>query len=101
MKIKNKNIKLEYKNRALYLWEASNERRFELKTQFDEDFFLFCLVISNNKDIDLTFEEFADWLEKNPKARLEFIEFLKRNDIKQEDFIVKEDNDSDDAKKKH
>lgn len=98
MKIKDTEITLRYKNRAIYLWESTMNvqnaqdgtpmRRFKLETQYDEDVYLYCLVITNNKDLDITFEEFADWLETHPEARVEFIDFLKRQDIKQDEFTV-------------
>lgn len=96
MIINGKEIQLRYKMNALYTWEQVMGRRFELNTTFDEDVFLYCLVMTNNEGIDLTWDEFSHWLEEHREAKEEFAEFLTRNSVKEDQFVVE---DSDGEKK--
>lgn len=96
MNINGKEIKLRYTMDGLYLWEQTMGRRFELRTTFDEDAFFYCTVISNNPDLDITWEEFSHWLEHNKAAKREFIDFLTRNSVKEDEFVAE---DSDGEKK--
>ena len=60
MTIKGQNYKLKYTLRALFIYEQITGKAFELKTITDEYLFFYCVLLANNPDSSLTFEELIE-----------------------------------------
>lgn len=96
MTIKGQNYKLKYTLRALFIYEQITGKAFELKTITDEYLFFYCVLMANNPDSSLTFEELIEAIDEDMGIMVEFQNFLKKELEKQQLFIT----NNTDAKKK-
>jgi len=69
-------ITLKYSMRALFQYENITGQSFNPKTLQDFCTFFYCVLCSSNKDLDLTFDEFVDYLDEDPSKITEFAEWL-------------------------
>lgn len=90
------NYKLKYTLRALFIYEQITGKAFELKTITDEYLFFYCVLMANNPDSPLTFEELIEAIDEDMGIMVEFQNFLKKELEKQQLFIT----NNADAKKK-
>lgn len=96
MTIKGQDYKLKYTLRALFIYEQITGKAFELKTITDEYLFFYCVLMANNPDSSLTFEELIEAIDEDMGIMVEFQNFLKKELEKQQLFIT----NNADAKKK-
>ena len=96
MTIKGQNYKLKYTLRALFIYEQITGKAFELKTITDEYLFFYCVLLANNPDSSLTFEELIESIDEDLSIMLEFQNFLKTELEKQQLLMT----NNSDAKKK-
>lgn len=96
MTIKGQDYKLKYTLRALFIYEQITGKAFELKTITDEYLFFYCVLMANNPDSPLTFEELIEAIDEDMGIMVEFQNFLKKELEKQQLFIT----NNTDAKKK-
>lgn len=96
MTIKGQDYKLKYTLRALFIYEQITGKAFELKTITDEYLFFYCILMANNPDSSLTFEELIEAVDEDMGIMVEFQNFLKKELEKQQLFIT----NNTDAKKK-
>ena len=99
IKIKDKEYKLKYTLRALFIYEQITNKTFELKTIMDEYLFLYCILAANNEDLDLTFDNLIDICDEDFSIMVAFKEFISTEFTKQAMFI-KEKNSEADKKKR-
>jgi hypothetical protein len=66
MKINNKEYKLKYTLRALFIFEQTTGRAFKMETLTDEYIFFYCILAANNPNMDLTFEGLIDAIDEDP-----------------------------------
>lgn len=76
--IRQKEITLKYSMRALFQYENITGQSFNPKTLQDFCTFFYCVLCSSNKDLDLTFDEFVDYLDEDPSKMNEFAEWLSK-----------------------
>lgn len=77
IKIREQEVELRYSMRALFMYEnITNQQSFNPKTLQDFCTFFYCVLCSSNKDLDLTFDEFVDYLDEDPSKMSEFAEWL-------------------------
>lgn len=76
VRIKEQEVELRYSMRALFQYENITGQSFNPKTLQDFCTFFYCVVCSSNKDLDLTFDEFVDYLDEDPSKMSEFAEWL-------------------------
>lgn len=96
MEINNKEYKLKYTLRALFIYEQITGKVFQLHTITDEYLFFYCILAANNPEMDLTFDQLIDAIDEDPNIMIEFQNFMKSELEKQNIFI----NNSTDVKKK-
>lgn len=96
MIINNKEYKLKYTLRALFIFEQATGKAFKMETLTDEYLFFYCILAANNPEMDLTFEGLIDTLDEDPTIMIEFQNFMKSELEKQNTFIT---NSTDDKKK--
>jgi hypothetical protein len=58
--IKNKQYKVKYTIRALFIYEQITGKPFNITTLFDNYLFFYCLILANNPDDVLDFEDYLD-----------------------------------------
>lgn len=96
MTINNTEYKLKYTLRALFIYEQLTGKAFKLETITDEYIFFYCMLVANNPDMNLTFNELIEAIDEDMGIMLEFQDFLKKEMEKQQQFIT----NNTDAKKK-
>ena len=78
VRIKEQEVELRYSMRSLFMYENITGANFNPKTLQDFATFFYCVVCSSNKDINLTFDEFVDYLDEDPSKMNEFAEWLSK-----------------------
>ena len=75
--IKEQEITLKYSLRSLFLYERKTGQSFNPKTLQDFAMFFYCVLVSSNKDLTISFDEFIDEvLDPQPELMSEFAEWL-------------------------
>lgn len=88
--INDKKITLKKTFRSYIIYESATGKPFAPKTLTDTIMYFYCVVIASESEIELSFDDFVDWLDNAPTALQEFTEWL----VKQSEV------DSSTAKKK-
>lgn len=96
MTIKDKEYKLKYTLRALFIYEQITGKVFQLQTLTDEYLFFYCVLAANNPEMNLTFDDLIDAIDEDPNIMVQFSDFMKQELAKQNIFIT---NTTDDKKK--
>lgn len=96
--IKGKEYNIKYTIRAMIIFEQVTKQMFQIKTLTDEYLFLYSLVMANNKDANLTFDDLLDAIDEDSNIMLQFEEFMKQEADKQQ--LFNDDDKKDDGKKK-
>lgn len=76
--IREQEVELRYSMRSLFMFERVANKNFNPKTLEDFCTFFYCVLCSSNKDLDLTFDEFVDYLDEDPSKMNEFLEWLSK-----------------------
>ena len=74
--IKDKEIELKKTFRSYVIYESITDKIFAPKTMSDIITYFYSVVLSSYKDINLTFDEFIDWLDENDNALNDFEKWL-------------------------
>lgn len=100
--IKEKEYKLKYTIRALFIYEQIRGKSFKFDGLYEEYILFFCVLLANNPEFDMTFDEFITLCDDEPKLFQTFREWFLREIEKQ--ALFKEDaeeTEEDDTKKKN
>ena len=63
--INNKEYKVKYTIRALFIFEQITKRPFEIKTTLDNYLFFYSMILANNPDNLLDWNEFIDAMDND------------------------------------
>ena len=74
--IKDKEIELKKTFRSYVIYESITDKIFAPKTMSDIITYFYSVVLASYKDINLTFDEFIDWLDENENALNDFEKWL-------------------------
>lgn len=74
--IKGIDYKFKFTLRAMMLWEQITKRTFNIGSITDEYLYLYCMLMANNPDSNLTFDELIDAMDEDPNIMLHFKEAL-------------------------
>lgn len=96
--INNKDYKVKYTLRALFIFEQITKKTFEVKTLLDNYVFFYSLILANNPDDILEWNDFIDALDNDPKI-FKQINDLVNSSMKVEDLIGGDETDKDGQKK--
>lgn len=102
IKINGTECKVKYTIRALLLYEKITGQSFQMRDTMEEMVFFYCMVLANNKDIELTFEQFLDAIDEDPNIVLQFTEILTAQAQQKkmlDDAVEEAEQQSDDKKK--
>ena len=76
VRIKEQEITLKYSMRSLFLYEQKSGESFSPRNLEQYCLYFYCVVMSSNRDLDLTFDDFIDFLDEDPSKITEFVEWL-------------------------
>lgn len=76
--IREQEITLKYSMRSLFLYEQKSGESFSPRNLEQYCLYFYCVVCSSNKDLDLTFDDFIDFLDEDPSKITEFAEWLSK-----------------------
>lgn len=74
--INNKEITLRYSFRAMMIYEKITGTSFNPKGITEIMIYFYSSILASDKDIALTFEEFMNWIDGEPKALNDFSVWL-------------------------
>ena len=63
--INNKEYKVKYTIRALFIFEQITKRPFEIKSTLDNYLFFYSMILANNPDTPLDWDEFIDAMDND------------------------------------
>lgn len=74
--IKDKEIELKKTFRSYVIYESITDKVFAPKTMSDVITYFYCVVLASDRNLELTFDEFIDWLDENEDALNDFEQWL-------------------------
>lgn len=90
--INNKEYKFKFTLRAMMLFEQVTNRTFSIKSITDEYLYLYCMIMANNPNADLTFNDLIDAMDSDASIMATFKKELEAYNNKQ-NLYLKEDGD--------
>lgn len=84
IKIKGKKYNFKYTIRALFVFESITGKAFEIKNLFDNYVFLYSILIANNPDKTMLFDDFINALDDDPKIYQQLNDILNEHNQMQE-----------------
>ena len=97
--INGKDYKVKYTIRALFIFEQITGKAFKLETMLDSYIFYYSMILANNKDQVLQWDEFLDALDENPKLLQDMERVMKEEDGKNSLFNDGEESNNSSEKK--
>ena len=91
--IKEQTYKLKYTLRALFIFEEITGKLFNIKTITDEYIFFYCLLLANNKEMNLTFDDLISEIDDSPEIMQQYQDYMTLEMKKQKQFNSGEDTD--------
>lgn len=76
IKIQDKEIELKKTFRSYIIFESITEKIFAPKTMSDVATYFYSVVLASDRNLELTFDEFIDWLDENENALNDFEQWL-------------------------
>lgn len=97
--IKGKDVTLKYSFRAMMIYENITKKTFEPKGLTEFIILFYSLIMAADKESELTFDEFVDWLDEHTEQFNDFIIWLEVTTAKNNYLSKKEDSKDTDEKK--
>lgn len=82
--------------RAFFIFEQITDKMFKMETVTDEYIFVYCLLLANNPDTQLTFDDFINACDEDVEALNTIRNFIAKEMQKRTMFIT-----DDESKKKN
>jgi len=98
IKIGKTNYNLKYTIRSLFLFEQITKKPFKIETLLDNYVFFYCLLLANNKDNVIEWDDFIDALDKDPTLFSKMSEIIAKQQKKNELFEDEEKKDGEQKK---
>lgn len=96
IKINGKDYNIKYTIRALFIFEQITKRPFSIKTLLDNYIFFYSMILANNKDNILDWDEFIDALDSD-SSLLQELTAINEEALKKDELF---DDDSKEEEKK-
>lgn len=100
IKIKGKKYNFKYTIRALFVFESITGKAFEIKNLFDNYVFLYSILIANNPDKTMLFDEFIEALDEDPKIYQQLNDILNEHN-KMEEVLNGDNKEDQEGEKKN
>ena len=91
--INNTEYKFKFTLRAMMLFEQVAKKPFSINSMLDEYLYLYCMIMANNTNATLTFEDLIDAMDEDPSIMVKFKEALEAYNSKQNLYLNKESGD--------
>ena len=91
IKINDKDVKLKFSMRSLMLYENIQNKSFNPTTTTEILVFFYCVIMSSDKDLHFSFNEFLDMIDDNPYLMTEFSEWLTAETVKNNSLSKEQD----------
>lgn len=98
--IENKEIEIKNSFKAMMYFEQINETSFETTTLTNVILYFYCCVLANKAGVNLTFDEFIEWLDENQDELNNFITWLGKVNKKNELLVPQDEDNKEGSKKK-
>lgn len=83
--INEKEYKVKYTIRALFIYEQITGKPFAIKTMLDNYVFFYSMILANNPDNSLEWDEFIDALDNDVKLQVQLsqviMDYQKKDDV--------------------
>lgn len=89
--INGKDYKVKYTIRALFIFEQITGRTFEIKTILDNHLFFYSMILANNPDTPLDWDEFIDALDSDITLQQQLLKVLSEQSKKDDLFNVEDE----------
>ena len=90
--INNIEYKVKYTIRALFIFEQITKRAFEIRTTLDNYLFFYCMILANNPDAPLDWDEFLDAMDNDISLITQLNQVIAESQKKNELFDEVTDN---------
>lgn len=97
--IKEKTYNIKYSLRSMLIFEQIKKSAFKIETMLDQFLLLYCMILANNKDVELTFDELLEVLDNDPSLINSFRKVMDDYSKSQEVFRSEEEVENDGKKK--
>lgn len=97
IKINGKDYNIKYTIRALFIFEQITKRPFSIKTLLDNYIFFYSMILANNKDNILDWDEFIDALDSD-SSLLQELTSINEEALKKDELF--DDDSKEDEKKR-
>lgn len=92
--IRDKEYKVKYTIRAMFIFEKMANKIFKIESLLDWYIFYYSMILANNPDCELLFDDFIDECDSNPALIVKMQEYLNKemainNQLKKEDEELK------------
>ena len=92
--IRDKEYKVKYTIRAMFIFEKMANKLFKIESLLDWYIFYYSMILANNPDCELLFDDFIDECDSNPTLIFNMQEYLNKemeinNQLKKEDGELK------------
>lgn len=92
--IRDKEYKVKYTIRAMFIFEKMANKIFKIESLLDWYIFYYSMILANNPDCELLFDDFIDECDSNPALIVKMQEYLNKemainNQLKKEDGELK------------
>lgn len=92
--INGEELKMKFTLRAMLIFEQVCGKTFALSNITDEYIYLYCMIMANNPDSKLTFNDLIDAMDEDPGILMQFKKLLEDYTSKQQ-LLNKENGDAD------
>ena len=99
IKIGENTYNLKYTIRSLFLFEQITKKSFKIETLLDNYVFFYCLLLANNKDNVIDWDDFIDALDQDPTLFQRMSEIIAKQQ-KKNDLFADDDDDKGGEQKK-
>ena len=97
IKIGENTYNLKYTIRSLFLFEQITKKSFKIETLLDNYVFFYCLLLANNKDNVIDWDDFIDALDQDPTLFQKMSEIIAKQQ-KQNDLFADDEKDGEQKK---
>lgn len=84
--INNKDYKVKYTIRALFIFEQITKKPFEIRTTMDNYLFFYCMLLANNPDTPLEWDDFLDAMDSDSSLIMQLNQVIMDSQKKNELF---------------
>lgn len=91
--INDREIELKYSFRALIIYENIQNKTFAPQSMTDILVFFYCVIIGSDRDVQFSFDDFLDMIDKKPELVTEFSEWLTK-ELNKDSVLESKEEDS-------